>query len=246
MAIDRMKVSSQQAALVFADLLDSLIVDVASESHRAARLGYDYKLNVEEEEEVRLAHQARTIVGDSGAIGSENGNKHTIDVFGQTHPTIANETFDCMNCGRPIVAGRFAPHLEKCMGKGRKARLKSSRNMTASQQRRARSSPIASYGGVVTASRTPTRTPTRTPEEPQRSLPDIAEGTSEESHEEDEKIHRGRGQGGHSQVSATMKTAKGAEGLHLPPVVETQLMLSQRRCQFPQRIPGRKVEQSTS
>jgi hypothetical protein len=22
-----------------------------------------------------------------------------------------------MNCGRPIVAGRFAPHLEKCMGK---------------------------------------------------------------------------------------------------------------------------------
>jgi hypothetical protein len=22
-----------------------------------------------------------------------------------------------MNCGRPVVAGRFAPHLEKCMGK---------------------------------------------------------------------------------------------------------------------------------
>lgn len=112
----------QQASLVFADLLDSLIVDVASEAHRAARLGFDYKLNVEEEEEVRLAHQARTMVGDSGAIGTETGNKHTIDVFGQTHPTIANETFDCMNCGRPIVAGRFAPHLEKCMGKVRSLR----------------------------------------------------------------------------------------------------------------------------
>ncbi|BBN19324.1 hypothetical protein Mp_8g09670 [Marchantia polymorpha subsp. ruderalis] len=205
MADDRMKVSSQQASLVFADLLDSLIVDVASESHRAARLGFDYKLNVEEEEEVRLAHQARTFVGDSGSIGNENGNKHTIDVFGQTHPTIANETFECLNCGRPIVAGRFAPHLEKCMGKGRKARLKASRNMTSTQQRRARSSPISSYGGVVSAARTPNRTPTRTPEEPQRGLTEAADGTSEESHDDDEKVHRARVQGGHFQVSAVTK-----------------------------------------
>jgi SAGA-associated factor 11 len=107
----------QQASLVFSDLIESLIVDIATEAHRAARLGFDYKLNVEEEEEVRLAAHARAVVGDAGAVGTEIGNKHTIDVFGQTHPTIANEMFECMNCGRPIVAGRFAPHLEKCMGK---------------------------------------------------------------------------------------------------------------------------------
>ena len=40
-----------------------------------------------------------------------------LDIFGQTHPTVANEIFACMNCNRSIVAGKFAPHLEKCMGK---------------------------------------------------------------------------------------------------------------------------------
>ncbi|CAM6084356.1 unnamed protein product [Calypogeia fissa] len=207
MADDRMKVSQQQASLVFTDLIESLIVDIATEAHRAARLGFDYKLNVEEEEEVRLAAHARAVVGDSGAIGTEIGNKHTIDVFGQTHPTIANEMFECMNCGRPIVAGRFAPHLEKCMGKGRKARIKASRNMSSSQQRRARSSPISSYGatgsGTATAGRTPNRTPNRTLEDIQRDIQrepaDANDGESEESHDDDEKVNRARVQAGHFQ-----------------------------------------------
>lgn len=102
---------------VFADLLDSLILDVASEAHRAARLGFDYRLRNEEEEEARTCASARNTLGDVDSVAPENTGKYTVDVFEQTHPSIAQEMFDCMNCGRPIVAGRFAPHLEKCMGK---------------------------------------------------------------------------------------------------------------------------------
>lgn len=97
------------------DLLDSIIVDVASECHRIARLGLDRNLE-EEEEELRLSAQARVRVADPSNSGEAN-SKYVVDIFGQTHPPVANEIFECMNCGRSIMAGRFAPHLEKCMGK---------------------------------------------------------------------------------------------------------------------------------
>ena len=105
----------QLSSHFFGELLDSIIVDVASECHRIARLGLDRNLE-EEEEELRLSAQARVTVADPSNSGETNG-KYVVDIFGQTHPSVANEVFDCMNCGRPIVAGRFAPHLEKCMGK---------------------------------------------------------------------------------------------------------------------------------
>uniref|UniRef100_A0A7C9E4H4 SAGA-associated factor 11 n=1 Tax=Opuntia streptacantha TaxID=393608 RepID=A0A7C9E4H4_OPUST len=124
---------SQLSSQIFGDLLDSIIVDVASECHRIARLGLDRNLE-QEEEELKLSAQARAMLADSSNSSESNG-KYTVDIFGQTHPTVANEVFECMNCGRSIAAGRFAPHLEKCMGKGRKARLKVTRSSTAPQNR---------------------------------------------------------------------------------------------------------------
>ncbi|KAK4606029.1 hypothetical protein RGQ29_000352 [Quercus rubra] len=112
--------ASQLSSHFFGDLLDSIIVDVASECHRIARLGLDRNLE-DEEEELRLSAQARS------------------------HPSVASEVFECMNCGRSIVAGRFAPHLEKCMGKGRKARPKVTRSSTAAQNRNSRGSPVSTY-----------------------------------------------------------------------------------------------------
>lgn len=100
---------------IFEQLVDSIIVDVASESHRIARLGLDRHLD-EEEEELRLSAEARARASEPGHSGETNG-KYVVDIFGQTHPAIANEIFECMNCNRSIMAGRFAPHLEKCMGK---------------------------------------------------------------------------------------------------------------------------------
>jgi len=89
-----------------------------------------------------------------------------------------------MNCGRPIVAGRFAPHLEKCMGKGRNTRLKSTRNNTSLQQRRARTNPIPLYntslssGGTFNANRTLNRTSVTNVEDFQKTAADFTEGTS--------------------------------------------------------------------
>lgn len=134
---------SQLASHFFGDLLDSIIVDVASECHRIARLGLDCYLD-EEEEELRLSAEARARVADPSNSG-EGNSKYVVDIFGQTHPPVANEVFDCMNCGRQIMAGRFAPHLEKCMGKGRKARLKATRSSTAAQNRYSRGSPASAY-----------------------------------------------------------------------------------------------------
>lgn len=105
----------QLSTHVFDELLDSIIIDVASECHRVAKLGLDHNLE-EEEEELRLSAQARASVADPSNSSETNG-KYIVDIFGQTHPPVANEVFECMNCGRSIMAGRFAPHLEKCMGK---------------------------------------------------------------------------------------------------------------------------------
>ena len=105
----------QLSSHFFGDLLDSIIVDVASECHRIARLGLDRNLE-EEEEEMRLSAEARVRVADP-STSNETNAKYVVDIFGQTHPSVASENFECMNCGRTVVAGRFAPHLEKCMGK---------------------------------------------------------------------------------------------------------------------------------
>ncbi|XP_022862707.1 SAGA-associated factor 11 isoform X1 [Olea europaea var. sylvestris] len=136
---DNVSSNSQLSSDIFGDLLDSIIVDVASEAHRIARLGLDRNLD-EEEEELRLSAEARARASDPSHSGETNG-KYIVDIFGQTHPPVANEILECMNCGRSIMAGRFAPHLEKCMGKGRKARLKATRSSTAAQNRYSRGSP---------------------------------------------------------------------------------------------------------
>jgi hypothetical protein len=48
------------------------------------------------------------------------------DVFGRpiSHQT-PTEFFPCLNCGQRIASSRFAPHLEKCMGKGGRAASRS-------------------------------------------------------------------------------------------------------------------------
>ncbi|XP_022753887.1 ataxin-7-like protein 3 [Durio zibethinus] len=144
--------NTQLSSHFFGDLLDSIIVDVASECHRIAKVGLDRNLE-EEEEELRLSAQARASVADPSNSGEAN-NKYVVDIFGQTHPPVANEIFKCMNCGRSIAAGRFAPHLEKCMGKGRKARLKVTRSSTAAQNQYSRGSPVSTYSSYTNSTST--------------------------------------------------------------------------------------------
>ena len=113
----------QQAEAVFSDLMDSLIVDIASEAHRGARLGLDPRLKIDEQEEdeqeeYRLGVQAGLSVEGISGNSNENDYNHSgVDIFNQRHPSVAREIIECMNCHRKVMAGRFAPHLEKCMGK---------------------------------------------------------------------------------------------------------------------------------
>lgn len=50
-----------------------------------------------------------------------SGSKGAIDMFGNSIQPVALEQVGCPVCGRKIAAGRFAPHLEKCIGGGRQA-----------------------------------------------------------------------------------------------------------------------------
>ncbi|KAG2619923.1 SAGA-associated factor 11-like [Panicum virgatum] len=155
---------SQLALRCFEELLDCAVADVASECHRIARLGLDRSVDAEEEElrvwAARAAaggdhhHPGGFGVAEEGGAGPGGGSKGGVDVFGQTHPAIAADVIECMNCGRPVVAGRFAPHLEKCMGKGRKARAKNTRSSTAGRTRSSNGIAASSYSPYSNAANT--------------------------------------------------------------------------------------------
>ncbi|KAL6864959.1 hypothetical protein ACP4OV_016110 [Aristida adscensionis] len=150
-APDSAAAAAQLALSCFEELLDCAVADVASECHRIARLGLDRGVDAEEEELRAWAARAAAdaaghhpgAAADEGGCGG--GSKGTVDVFGQTHPAVAADVVECMNCGRPVVAGRFAPHLDKCMGKGRKARTKTTRSSVAARTRSNNGSAAPSY-----------------------------------------------------------------------------------------------------
>lgn len=105
-------------AEVFQDLVDDLLREVVFEMHRKAKMGLTC-FNCEDQY-------------PSGIL-----DKNGYDIFGQavSGKVVTGEVrFDCLNCGRTVVASRYAPHLEKCMGIGRMARNSSriaSRRMKA-------------------------------------------------------------------------------------------------------------------
>lgn len=55
--------------------------------------------------------------GDTKVIVDRQGQ----DVFGESSATTGKKAYECVcpHCDRTLVAQRFAPHLEKCMGMGR-------------------------------------------------------------------------------------------------------------------------------
>ncbi|KAM1341544.1 hypothetical protein ACFX2F_005982 [Malus domestica] len=104
--------------------------------HRIANLGLDR--NFGEEEELRLSAYAWVRVADPSNSGEANSDPSN---SGEAN----SKCFECMNCGRSIVDGRFSPHLEKCMGKGRKTHLKVTRISTVAQTRNSQGNPASTY-----------------------------------------------------------------------------------------------------
>ena len=56
----------------------------------------------------------------AGATGAQAG-RPSVDAFGWAPPALCTDELACPHCGRTVAACRFAPHVEKCLGKGRNA-----------------------------------------------------------------------------------------------------------------------------
>lgn len=117
-----------QTVAAFSDLLDDCILDVAQEVHREARIG-TLPAPYASAEFAGTAAAGPSTGSHPPPLPPKPGTKGPVDVFGQSHPAKATEIVTCRNCGRQVQAGSFAPHLEKCMGKGRAAARAASRRM---------------------------------------------------------------------------------------------------------------------
>jgi hypothetical protein len=62
------------------------------------------------------------------------GSKGAVDMFGNHIPAIALDQVACPICRRHVASGRFAPHLEKCMGKGRQASRAAARRISDTER----------------------------------------------------------------------------------------------------------------
>lgn len=88
---------------------------------------------------------------EEGCVSPTTSVQQNVDVFGNRHPAVALDLIDCFHCGRSVAAGRFAPHLHKCMGKGRQASRQASQAWlsTLRQKRKGKEGSSAVKGDVA-------------------------------------------------------------------------------------------------
>lgn len=88
---------------IFDLILDEITMETGFEMHKKLKLGF-------------LTQNSESIYSD---VVVRAGH----DIFGQhIDGSVADTKFECPNCKRTVVASRYAPHLEKCMGIGRNSR----------------------------------------------------------------------------------------------------------------------------
>ncbi|KAF9918807.1 Ataxin-7-like protein 3, partial [Linnemannia zychae] len=98
---------------ILGDLLDEIVLDVVSESHREIK-------------------NMRTICPICKTKCRNYVVRAGQDVFGQNPQPSNSQTYDCVHCQRSFPAQRYAPHLEKCLGlAGRSSSRAASRRMGA-------------------------------------------------------------------------------------------------------------------
>lgn len=94
---------NDECKAILDDMIFTETFDIIFQVHRASRKGYLSELFPEDK-------TSQKICTDLGR-----------DVFGHCQNKVQkfSEDIDCPNCHRQISTTRFAPHLEKCFGKGR-------------------------------------------------------------------------------------------------------------------------------
>lgn len=115
---DPSSVASQSVA-AYSYLLDECLADIAIEVLRETLFTPDRHLD-----DNPLVEPATTATAEHHNSGVSTTG---VDIFGQVHNAIALEVVECLNCGRKLAAGRYAPHLEKCLGRGRSSARATSR-----------------------------------------------------------------------------------------------------------------------
>ncbi len=104
---DNGSIASQTLA-AYSDVLEEALLDVAVECHREAKTRTG-------------PYTGGQTVPQKRKAPAQPAIRYNVDLFGQAHPASATELVCCMKCGRKVAAGKFAYHLEKCLGKGRSA-----------------------------------------------------------------------------------------------------------------------------
>jgi SAGA-associated factor 11/farnesol kinase len=104
------------AESLYLHILDHVILDMSQQVHREVKTGPQIQ--------IVSSHQNRT-----NSIATPASKQAHLDIFGQSHPPKAIDIVTCKNCGRQVQAGTFAPHLEKCMGRGRAAARAANRRL---------------------------------------------------------------------------------------------------------------------
>jgi len=102
---------------IMCEIIDEVTLSLCFEVHRSAKLGTIFLADTDPESERN--HQIVDAVGK--------------DVFGQAP---MKKQFECVcpHCQRNMVASRFAPHLEKCMGMGRNSSRVASKRIANSRK----------------------------------------------------------------------------------------------------------------
>lgn len=115
--------SCKQTIDAYTSIIDGLIEEIALEVHKSVKTGLDDLSDVKQQASGSFAPPPLPHPTPSG--------KGLVDVFGNQVPPIALDQVLCPNCGRKVAAGRFAPHLEKCMGRGRQASRTAQRRLSS-------------------------------------------------------------------------------------------------------------------
>ena len=130
---------------LYSELIDDIINDVCLAVHRDIVLGIEDSgrgdweeeggtqkkraRDGEEEDPDALLEKAALHYGTPKMLGVQmGGSKGAMDMFGNMIQPVALDQVSCPSCGRKIASGRFAPHLEKCMGLGGRQARKSVAN----------------------------------------------------------------------------------------------------------------------
>lgn len=119
---------------LYSELIDDIINDVCLAVHRDIVLGIEDSSrgdgehgettkkrarDGEEDDPDALLEKAALHYGTPKMLGVQmGGSKGARDMFGNMIQPVALDQVSCPSCGRKIASGRFAPHLEKCMGLG--------------------------------------------------------------------------------------------------------------------------------